>query len=121
MGRDEIFEVESTWEQLADGMSVGIGGSQTTAEFSMTMRYNRVAVGFDIDSQTGSSSVELQMKIGTDVNGNDVWHTVGSAKTAATGYFDLDVPCKSVRLKVSETGGVSGLSGISVWAEARAL
>lgn len=120
----KIFRVFENEYVLADDLSVAAGGSEVTAAIDLPEQANVVGIGFHINTLLGSSNVEVEYLFGTDVSGSDHWITATEAEfssTEADDGFMFDRPCKKVRLRITETGGTSGLEGITVWAESRSL
>lgn len=121
MGFDKIFKTHEKRAQLADGLSVAPSATEYSDAFVLSDSINVATLGFHIDTALGSSEASVQVTMGTDINGADHWITIQSPTTSGDAIFTVDDEVDKVRLAFTETGGVDGLSGISVWAKGRTL
>lgn len=116
----EIGGVQEYSLTLMDGASVAAGGSQSSTEVGMAEDRGVAGIVYKIESVLGSPQVDLEISIGTDTTGADIW-VVWKTSTNAKDAFSLDIPCGKFRVTVTETGGTSGLSDISVHTKVRTL
>lgn len=114
-----ITKTQTTEEKLAEEMTISAGGSKTR-EVSMNDFRGRASLSYNITTTLGSPSVEVQVFLGTDAGGAEVWHTVDSS-TGASDLFYIDGPVRRARVKISEVDGVDGLDGIAIWSVSRPL
>lgn len=117
---EEIGKVQEYSLTLMDGVSVLAGDSQSSTEVIMAEDRGIAGVVYKVESALGSTQADLEVSIGTDTTGNDIWVT-WKTSTNAKDVFLLDVPCGKFRLTITETGGTSSLDDISVHAKLRAL
>lgn len=122
MGLTKIFKTHERKSQIADNVSVVPGGSQSSSSFTLSDQVNVVTLGYDINGNVGSAKVSVEVYMGQDVNGADVWIEVASS-TNYQDIFTVDDEVERVRLVFSETAAVAGedLTGINAWVRGRTL
>lgn len=118
----QILEIHGRGAQIADNVTVAPGGTEVSSAYSLSEQLNKVTLGYDINGNVGSANVSLEVNMGTDVNGADVWIEVASS-TNYQDVFTIEDEVDQVRLVFTETAAVAGedLTGINAWVKARAL
>lgn len=97
---------------IADNVAVAAAGTQYSSELDLENGEFQGTLAYHITTASGTPEVAVEFSYGVDANGARVWHTERTS-TAQTDRFETaGLRPERARLRITETGGTNGLSGV---------